>query len=63
MTNSRWEWDEVKTEGVLKVLKEYKKQKLGEGLEWYWDKSSAPLKLHFFGLVKYMFEHISLLIV
>ena len=37
-TNVRWKWDNTKTERILEVFKAYKRQKLGEGVEWDSDK-------------------------
>ena len=37
-TNMRWKWDNTKTERILEVFKAYKRQKLGEGVEWDSDK-------------------------
>jgi len=37
-TNICWKWDDTKTERILEISKAYKRQKLGEGLEWDSDK-------------------------
>ena len=37
-TNIPWKWDDTKTERILEIFKAYKKQKLGEGVEWDSDK-------------------------
>jgi len=37
-SGNRWTWDEEKTDAFLMELKNYKRQKLGEGFEWDSDK-------------------------
>ena len=37
-TNICWKWDDTKTVRILEISKAYKRQKLGEGLEWDSDK-------------------------
>lgn len=38
MASSRWTWDEEKTDAFLLATRNYKRQKLGEGIEWDSDK-------------------------
>ena len=35
---NQWTWDEEKTDAILMELKNYIRQKLGEGFEWDSDK-------------------------
>ena len=37
-SSNRWTWDEEKTDAFLMELKNYKRQRLGEGFEWDSDK-------------------------
>ena len=36
--STRWTWDDEKTDAFLPAVRNYKRQKLGEGIEWDSDK-------------------------
>ena len=39
--STRWTWDDEKTDAFLLAIRNYKRQKLGEGIEWDSDKFMA----------------------